>query len=405
MIEFFRRLFETEGFPPRWNCGTAWSETPALGWLHIVSDLVIATAYFAIPVLLGYLAIRKNKDMPFIPLYWLFAAFILSCGTVHLVEAILFWDPIYRFSGLVKVITAVVSVTAVIVLAPSLPRMLALPGLLAVKKQLNEETDHRRETENRLRVIFQSASDGLWEWNVAKDRLWYSDQFLRILGLREEEAPVMLERFLTRLVHPEDIVATREMLEKHLKGDTPYDIEHRLRHKDGYYLWLHCTGRCVRDEEGKPLYMGGYIKDLTDKRQQEQRFQAVFEQAAVGIARVSPSGDWLEVNQKICDIVGYSREELMALTFQEITHPEDLDKDLKLYQQLKAGKIKNYSMRKRYYHKTGRIVWINLTVSLVRNSEGVPLYAVSVVEDITEKIQLEMLAGMAPEPNDSGFSV
>lgn len=125
-------------------------------------------------------------------------------------------------------------------------------------------------------------------------------------------------------------------------------------------------------------------------KESEERFRGTFEQAAVGIAHVAPDGRWLRVNQKICDIVGYSKEELLKLSFQDITHPDDLDADLEYARQVLAGKIKTYSMEKRYYRKDGSIVWINLTVSLVRETSGAPKYFISVVEDISDRKNAEM---------------
>jgi two-component system sensor histidine kinase UhpB len=115
----------------------------------------------------------------------------------------------------------------------------------------------------------------------------------------------------------------------------------------------------------------------------EARFQATFEQAAVGIAHVAPDGSWLRVNQRLCDIIGYCRDELMGRTFQDITHPDDLNSDLAKVQQMLRGEIPSYSMEKRYFHKNGDIVWINLTVSLLWKTVGEPDYFISVVEDIS----------------------
>ena len=92
-------LFDTRDFNARWNCGQ-W--TALHGWVHIVSDIAIFAAYAAIPAVLVFFAVRR-KDIPFLPIFWLFAAFILSCGVGHLVEATVFWHPWYRLSGLVKV--------------------------------------------------------------------------------------------------------------------------------------------------------------------------------------------------------------------------------------------------------------------------------------------------------------
>src|SRR5215510_14519267 len=119
------------------------------------------------------------------------------------------------------------------------------------------------------------------------------------------------------------------------------------------------------------------------------RFRATFENAAVGIARVAPDGCWLEVNQRLCDIVGYTRKELMTKTFGDITHPDDLESDWNQARRLLAGEIENYSMEKRYYRKDGSIVWVNLTVSLARKANGSPDYFVSVIEDNSARKRLE----------------
>ncbi len=121
----------------------------------------------------------------------------------------------------------------------------------------------------------------------------------------------------------------------------------------------------------------------------EQRFRATFEQAAVGIALVAPDGRWLRVNNKLCEIIGYSHDELMTKTFQDITYPDDLNADLTFVQQMLAGEIDSYSMEKRYICKDGSIVWINLSVALTRNPDATPDYFISVVENIQKRKQSE----------------
>ncbi len=125
------------------------------------------------------------------------------------------------------------------------------------------------------------------------------------------------------------------------------------------------------------------------QRELDRHFRATFEQAAVGIAHVAPDGRWLRVNHKLCDIVGYAREELLTKTLQDITHPGDLAADLAYVRRLLAGEIKTYSMEKRYFRKDGAIVSIRLTVSLVRDATDKPDYFISVIEDITELKRVE----------------
>jgi len=114
----------------------------------------------------------------------------------------------------------------------------------------------------------------------------------------------------------------------------------------------------------------------------EARYRAVFDQVAMGVARVAPDGRFLEVNDRFCAIAGYPRSELLDLGFREITHPDDLDSDVAQADALLAGEIDTYTMEKRYLTKTGEAVWINLTVSLVRTEAGEPDYFVSIAEDI-----------------------
>lgn len=147
MNDFISNFFDTSDFPPRWRCGN-WSDF--LGWLHILSDFATFGAYFAIPAVLFYFA-RKRDDFPFTKLVWLFGGFILACGTVHLIEAIIFWYPIYRVSGMMKFITAVISWATVVVLFRYIPNILRLPSIAATNERLKREINQRELTELRLK--------------------------------------------------------------------------------------------------------------------------------------------------------------------------------------------------------------------------------------------------------------
>lgn len=124
-------------------------------------------------------------------------------------------------------------------------------------------------------------------------------------------------------------------------------------------------------------------------RESEERFRATFDQAAVGISHNAPDGRWLRVNQKLCSILGYTQEELLEKSFQDITHPDELEADLEQLRRLLAGEIQTYSMEQRYLRKDGSIVWIYLTVSLVCEPSGEPKYFIAVIEDINERKQTE----------------
>lgn len=123
----------------------------------------------------------------------------------------------------------------------------------------------------------------------------------------------------------------------------------------------------------------------------EAWYRAVFDQASVGIARVAPNGEFIEVNDCFCAIVGYPRERLVRGDFQQITHPDDLDADLANVARLVAGEATSYAMEKRYVRPDGTIVWAALHVALVRDPDGRPTNFVSVVKDITETKRAEQL--------------
>src|SRR5215216_6408277 len=156
--------------------------------------------------------------------------------------------------------------------------------------------------------------------------------------------------------------------------------------------WVKAFIQPIKDEAGTVREVVLMHEDITERKQaeeelreSEERFRRTFEQAAVGIAHVGTDGHWLRVNRRLCDIVGYEKEELLGLTFQDITHPDDLETDLEGARQLLAGEIETYSSEKRYFRKDGSTVWIYLTVSLVRSPSDEPRYFISVTEDITER--------------------
>ncbi len=124
-------------------------------------------------------------------------------------------------------------------------------------------------------------------------------------------------------------------------------------------------------------------------RDRDRLFDAVFEQAGVGMALVAPDGRFLRVNDKLCEIVGYTREELLARTFQQITHPDDLSADLAQTRRLFAGELPDFTLEKRYLRKDGNVIWVALTVSLPREPGGAAPFPVSAMQDISDRKRSE----------------
>ncbi|CAK8718242.1 histidine kinase [Candidatus Electronema halotolerans] len=174
-------------------------------------------------------------------------------------------------------------------------------------------------------------------------------------------------------------------------------LELHLRRIDGGQRIIDWSGRTLRDRRGHKIGAICSGADMTAKRQSEQSlheaqeaFQSTFEQAAVGIAHVAPDGRLLRVNRRLCAILGYPQEELLAKTIMDITHPDHKERSYAKAINLAAEPAQeNYSMEKQYLHRNGNAIWVNHTVSLVRDSKGYPLYYISVIEDIQARKAME----------------
>jgi len=281
----------------------------------------------------------------------------------------------------------------------------------AVRRAIRESEERReraraeetlRTSEHQFRTLVEQIPAATYTQEIAepgksraKPTLYASPQIESQLGY-PPQAFVEDPGLWIRLLHPED--RNRVLAEDRRTDATgePFVMEYRQIARDGRVVWLRDEAVLVRDEEGRPRYWKGVQHDITKRkrveeelRESEERFRATFEQAAVGMGHAAPDGRMLRVNQRFCDIVGHTREELLEKTFEEFTHPEDVGADSEQSRQLLAGEIRTYTMEKRYIRKDGSVVWVDLTVSLVRESSGEPGYFIAVVEDVTERKHAE----------------
>jgi PAS domain S-box-containing protein len=160
---------------------------------------------------------------------------------------------------------------------------------------------------------------------------------------------------------------------------------------DGGQIWLRTSKAPLRNKVNETIGVLGIYEDITTYKQvesrlreSEDRFRKAFQNSAIGMALVGLDGHWLKVNNSLCQILGYSEKELLDRTFQDITHPDDLQSDLDFIAQLLAGKIDHYQMESRYFHKDGHVVWIHLSVSLIRDAQDSPIHFIFQIEDITQ---------------------
>ena len=255
------------------------------------------------------------------------------------------------------------------------------------------------ETEERYRTLFENVQEGVGLLGPGEDATveYCNGAYAEVLGLRPDE---LVGRSFLGFLDEEDKEEVLRHRPLRLEGvGSSYEV--CATAADGTRKHLCCGGYPIFDRDGS--YKGAVhtIVDVTERRraeaelkESEERFRLAFEAAAVGMAHVALDGRWLRINDKLCEIVGYSREELLARTFQDITHPKDLDADLRHVKRMLAGQIREYSMEKRYVRKDRSRAWVKLTVSMVSAPPGGPEYFISVVEDITER----KLKELVPDP-------
>ena len=276
-----------------------------------------------------------------------------------------------------------------------------LPIVLAMGFELSSDLIHEKQLaresldmQERMQLAAQAANLGLWEWDVVRDEIWATEAGRRRVGVGDVD-PIDLRRVLLS-VHPDDRESLQRTARRALEDGGDLECEYRLVPFAGEARWVVARGKVERDAKGQPLRIRGISLDITERKraeasfgESEARFRATFEQAAVGMAHVALEGQFLRVNQKFCDMVGYSEAEMLGRTFQDVTHPEDLEVDFQQTGRLLRGEIETYTTEARCLRKDRCVIWVSVTGSLVRNKEGQPDWCVVVVKDITERKNAE----------------
>ncbi len=266
-------------------------------------------------------------------------------------------------------------------------------GVICIGRDITEWENAQSQLQ-KWATIFQHT-----QWGVAVSKKESSifdmvnEAYARMHGyaIRElEEMP------MEQVYAPEFRSHLPQIIEQiHKKGFLSFEALH-IR-KDGTTFPALETVSAIKDLNEQTLYRVANLIDITDRkksevalRQSEERFRIMFEQAAVGVAQVqSNSGKFIKINQRYCSILGFSQKELLHMPFQDISHPDDLPNIQNQMTQLRSGEISNFSMEKRYFHKEGHIVWVNMTISPMWHIGGDPSFHMCVVEDITQRKYLE----------------
>jgi PAS domain S-box-containing protein len=408
---FFQQLFSSDFMPH----GFCYLWDPRIVWLHVISDGLIALSYYCIPIVLIYL-IRKNRDRSFNRVFWMFGAFILACGTTHLMEIWNVWHGSYVLAGVVKAITAVVSVVTVVMLLPLIPKVISLPQRLHLQEanlELEREIAERKRAEQSLKESLaarERAVKELAEQKFALDQhaivvvtdlqgtiTYVNDRFSATTHFSKEEAIGQNYRIVNSGYHPKEFF--QQMYDTIGKGRV-WHGEIRNRAKDGSIFWVDATIVPLLDSESKPRQYITIRTDITARKRLEEmreRLAAVVESSDDAIIGKTLDGTITAWNFGAEKVFGYSSAEAVGKSMGMLLPPERANEESDILARIVGGESVQHFETVRV-RKDGKRIDVSATISPIKDSSGAIVGASKIARDITEHKQAEeQLATQAEE--------
>jgi len=273
-------------------------------------------------------------------------------------------------------------------------------GQFIERKQAEDVSRHDeeqlRKSEERFRAVFENSAVGivLQSGDRSGRFLAANAAYQRMLGYSAEE---LSTRTFMDITYEEDREANRRLAVELLEGKRQsFELVKRNRRKDGTLMWVSIHVSLIPGTGSNDQMFMSIVDDITERKRAEEalgrserQFRALFEEAAVGIALVDSAGRPFESNRKLQEILGYSAHEFGGMPFTAFTYPEDAMADWSLFSDLLSGKRDHYHIEKRYRRKDGTLVWGDLTVYIVRDDRGQPMFSIGMVQDITDRKRAE----------------
>jgi PAS domain S-box-containing protein len=271
-------------------------------------------------------------------------------------------------------------------------------GLRAIVVDITERKraeEALRQSEARYRRLFDDAVVGVFQSMPDGKVIAVNGAYARMFGYESPEELIAVVSDVASDLYA-DPTRRPSIVEMIKNAGQSLQVENVYKRKDGSTFIGNLHAWSVRGGKGE-LTLEGFVEDITERKQAEEalresreQFKAMFETASIGMAQAnSQTGQFLRVNQKMCEITGYSSDELLAMRVSEITHPEDRGQEREVFQDVINGKWPDYKLEKRYIRKDGEIIWVNVNRTIVRDSAGQPVHTVAAIEDITDRRRAE----------------
>ncbi|UII28233.1 PAS domain S-box protein [Fulvivirga maritima] len=247
------------------------------------------------------------------------------------------------------------------------------------------------ETQLILEMATEATEAGVWSWNTSTKIMTSDERMLLLFDLDLENKTNSARPFINR-IHPEERKEVLEILKTSTEQNKSFQFDARIIDRFGNRKHVKTIGSVKANPQTNEKEITGLCLNITRDKLKDQallesteRFQSAIEYSPIGIGILDLYGNWIQVNRALEEIFGYSADELYQFSFQDLTHPDDLEEDLQFVEEIIDGKIKSYQMDKRYYKKDGSIFWAQLNVSLLRSGNDVPQYFISQIQEITER--------------------
>jgi diguanylate cyclase (GGDEF)-like protein/PAS domain S-box-containing protein len=262
-----------------------------------------------------------------------------------------------------------------------------------------EHTSALQKSESRLSEALKIARVGYWEYEFSSDEFFFNDQYYALHQITSDEAGgyrMASVDFAHRYVHPEDVIEVGGNIQRAFASVDPHYsamFEARVLTGKGEVVWVEMRFKLERDGEGQVIRLQGISQDISQRmhaqllaRESDKRFKTMFVQAPLGIALIDAiNGNYCEVNPRFAEIVNRSMEDILQLTWMEITHPSDLKADLDIMALLNTGELNSFQEEKRYICPDHTSVWVNLTISPLTGERRLQPRYLSMIEDITAR--------------------
>ncbi|NUM60451.1 MAG: PAS domain S-box protein, partial [Bdellovibrionaceae bacterium] len=407
MFDDIKFFFENASFMPHGHC-YLWR--PDILWLNVISDFLITVSYYVIPFYLIFL-VKKRKDLEFNWIVVMFAVFILSCGTTHLMDIITVWNPQYAIQGVIKFCTALVSMLTAFMLAPLIPKAIRLPSrseldyshqqlktlnekLVEANASLEEKVRLKTQDLSSLASIVEHSNDVIIQKNINDKIIFWNNASEKFYGYKAEE---VMGKSIYDFIPLEKHQEFKEMMDRIYAGEKTESLETMRYNKEGQIVNVSIGISLIRDSFGKVIGSAHIIRDITAKKmvmtelkKSEDRFRRVIEAAPNGLVMVNSKGLIVLCNLQVEILFGIKREDLVGFPI-EILIPERFRKNHSGFMKgfLGQPEARQMGVGRDLYGLRSDGAEFSIEIGLNPITIGDEIYILASIVDITKRKALE----------------